>query len=38
MREVAFIDADTIELTTAPENSPSGATYVTRLVWKRHGG
>lgn len=35
VRNVGFIDADTIELTTAPESSPSGAVYVTRLVWTR---
>lgn len=36
VRTVTVIDADTIELTTAPETSKSGAVYVTKLVWKRH--
>lgn len=36
VRTVSVIDADTIELTTAPETSKSGAIYVTKLVWRRH--
>ncbi len=35
VRTVTVINADTIELTTAPETSKSGATYVTKLVWRR---
>lgn len=34
-RTVTVIDANTIELTTAPETSRSGAVYVTKLVWRR---
>lgn len=36
VRTVNVIDADTIELTTAPETSKSGAVYVTKLIWRRH--
>lgn len=36
VRTVDVIDPDTIELTTAPETSKSGAVYVTKLVWRRH--
>lgn len=35
VRTVNVIDADTIELTTAPETSKSGAVYVTKLIWRR---
>lgn len=35
VRTVKVIDADTIELTTAPETSKSGAVYVTELIWRR---
>ncbi|MFC6196863.1 lipocalin-like domain-containing protein [Ponticaulis profundi] len=34
-RTLNVIDDDTMELTTAPETSKSGAVYVTKLVWKR---
>lgn len=37
VRRVRGIDADTIELETEPVISRSGATHVTRLVWKRVG-
>ncbi len=36
VRTVNVIDKNTIELTTAPEVSKSGAVYVTKLVWTRH--
>jgi hypothetical protein len=36
VRTVSVIDADTIELTTKPETSKSGAVYITKLVWRRH--
>lgn len=36
VRTVNVLSADTIELTTAPETSKSGAVYVTKLVWRRH--
>jgi hypothetical protein len=35
VRTVRQVDADTIELETAPEVSKSGATYITRLTWRR---
>ena len=35
VRTVTVIDANLIELTTAPETSKSGAVYVTKLVWRR---
>ena len=34
-RRIVTIDEDAIELVTEPEVSKSGATYVTRLLWKR---
>ena len=36
VRRLRVVDADTIELETAPEVSKSGAVYLTRLVWRRH--
>ena len=36
VRTVSVIDESTIELTTAPEVSKSGVTYITRLVWRKH--
>ncbi len=36
VRTVNVIDDGTIELTTAPETSRSGAVYVTKLGWRRH--
>lgn len=36
VRRVRMVDAETIELETAPEVSKSGATYITRLVWQRY--
>ena len=36
VRHVRVVDADTIELETAPEVSKSGVTYLTRLVWRRY--
>ncbi len=35
VRTFRFIDDDKMELTTAPETSPSGNVYETRLVWKK---
>ena len=35
VRTVNAVDGNTIELTTAPETSKSGAVYVTKLVWRR---
>ncbi len=36
VRTVSVIDENTIELTTAPEVSKSGVTYITRLIWRKH--
>ena len=36
VRTITVIDDNTIELTTAPEVSKSGVTYVTKLVWRKH--
>lgn len=35
VRTVNVISADSIELTTKPETSKSGAVYITKLVWRR---
>lgn len=35
VRTFRFIDDGEMELTTAPEASPSGNVYKTRLVWKK---
>lgn len=36
-RTVEIVDEDTITLTTIPETSQSGRTYVMRLGWRRVG-
>lgn len=35
VRSFRFINEDEIELSTAPETSPSGNVYETKLIWKR---
>ncbi len=38
VRTSRLIGDDEMELTTAPETSPSGNVYETRLVWKKMAG
>lgn len=38
VRTVQLLSADEMELTTAPEASPSGNIYQTRLIWKKLSG
>lgn len=36
VRNFQLVNGRELELTTAPETSPSGNVYETRLVWKKH--
>ncbi|BBB26337.1 lipocalin-like domain-containing protein [Amphritea japonica] len=35
VRSIRFINENELELSTAPETSPSGNVYETKLIWKR---